>query len=246
MKRITRFRMIVSLVSVILPASAVAAAEYTIDWHTVDGGGRMSSTGGDLELSGTIGQPDAGVMSGGDLELVGGFWALRPALVLVSTEPPADGTLPKTQNNIIVCTFDAPITLPSSGDPLAITELADPNSNVTSSFTYSVDPNDTGDPTGATLKATENGAVLPDLTWYHVTSAPGWTTVTPFAFDLCTLRGDAYISGRVTTSDYSMIKAHLGERDTDARYDLNGSGRVTVADYSVVKANLGHRAPAKP
>ena len=37
----------------------------------------------------------------------------------------------------------------------------------------------------------------------------------------------------------------MGER-TDARYDLNGSGRITTADYSVVKANMGHRAPTKP
>jgi len=165
---------------------------------------------------------------------------------LMATEPPADGTLPKMQNNIIVCVFDAPITLPPSGDPLVTTELADPNNDVSSSFSYSVDPNDTGDPTGATLKATENGAVLPDQTWYHINSAPGWADVAPFDFDLCTLRGDANNTGRVTTSDYSMVKAHLGERDTDARYDLNGSSRVTVADYSVVKVTLGNRAPTKP
>jgi hypothetical protein len=165
---------------------------------------------------------------------------------LTTTEPPADGTLPKTQSNIIVCTFNAPVALPPSGDPLVITELADPNNDVSSSFSYSVDPNDTGDPTGATLKATENGAVLPDQTWYHVRSAPSWVDVLPFDFDLCVLCGDAYLSGRVTASDYSAVKPHLGERDTDARYDLNGSGRVTAADYSVVKANLGHRAPAKP
>jgi len=33
---------------------------------------------------------------------------------------------------------------------------------------------------------------------------------------------------------------------TDARYDLNGSGRVTTSDYTVVKGGLGHRTPAKP
>jgi hypothetical protein len=165
---------------------------------------------------------------------------------LMTTEPPTDGTLPKMQNNIIVCVFDAPITLPPSGDPLVIAELADPNNDVSSSFSYSVDPNDTGDLALATLKATENGAVLPDQTWYHISSAPSWVDVLPFEFDLCVLWGDAYLSGRVTTFDYSMVKAHLGERDTDARYDLNGTGRVTTSDYSVVKANLGHRAPAKP
>jgi hypothetical protein len=41
---------------------------------TIDGGGIMFSTGGDFELSGTIGQPDAGVLEGGEFELSGGFW----------------------------------------------------------------------------------------------------------------------------------------------------------------------------
>jgi hypothetical protein len=234
------------LLAVCVPAGQ--AQDYAIEWHTVDGGGAgpaNASSGGSYELSGTIGQPDAGVLTGGDYELVGGFWSIKASLVLASTEPLADGTLPKTQHNIIVCVFDAPLTLPPSGDPLVITELADPNNDVSASFSYSVDPNDTGDTTGATLKATESGAVLTDLTWYHVASAPGWPEVVPFEFDVCTLRGDANNSRRVTTADYSEIKAHLGER-TDARYDLNGSARITTADYSVVKANLGHRAPAKP
>ncbi len=54
--------------------SPAGAPEFDLTWHTVDGGGVMRSTGGDFELSGTIGQPDAGVMSGGDFTLTGGFW----------------------------------------------------------------------------------------------------------------------------------------------------------------------------
>ena len=38
---------------------------------------------------------------------------------LVSTEPPADGTLPKTQSNVILLTFDEPISLPT-GPALSI------------------------------------------------------------------------------------------------------------------------------
>ena len=49
-------------------------ADYDISWYTIDGGGGIS-TEGDYELVGTIGQPDAGVMSGGDFVLSGGFWA---------------------------------------------------------------------------------------------------------------------------------------------------------------------------
>jgi hypothetical protein len=52
---------------------ATASAQPTIDWYTIDGGGGTSS-GGVFTLSGTIGQPDAGVMSGGSFTLTGGFW----------------------------------------------------------------------------------------------------------------------------------------------------------------------------
>ncbi len=56
--------------------------DFAIDWHTIDGGGEMWSTGGDYELGGTIGQTDAGAMTGGDFELTGGFWALPPCWCL--------------------------------------------------------------------------------------------------------------------------------------------------------------------
>lgn len=56
-------------------ALAVLADDHALDWCTVDGGGAMHATGGVFELSGTIGQPDAGtLMTGGDFELSGGFW----------------------------------------------------------------------------------------------------------------------------------------------------------------------------
>jgi hypothetical protein len=57
-----------------------AQAQYTIDWHTVDGGG-STSTGGVYAVSGTIGQPDAGVtMTNGQFAVTGGFWALPTAI----------------------------------------------------------------------------------------------------------------------------------------------------------------------
>ena len=56
------------------PASAKPADAYTIDWYTIDGGGAMFSTGGTFELGGTIGQADAGTLSGGTYTLSGGFW----------------------------------------------------------------------------------------------------------------------------------------------------------------------------
>jgi len=155
---------------------------------------------------------------------------------LASSEPAADGTLPKTQNNVILLTFDAAITLPDGG--AWALSIFGGGFEEGSAFTYSIEPD------GVTLKAVEQGPILTDLTWYVVTPAAGFD-VEAFSLDLCTLVGDADNSSRVTTADYVEVKAHMGQY-TDARYDLNGSGRVTTADYSVVKSNLGQRAPAKP
>lgn len=51
-----------------------ATAQLAIPTHTIDAGGGKSS-GGTLELTGTIGQPDASpAVSGGALSITGGFW----------------------------------------------------------------------------------------------------------------------------------------------------------------------------
>ena len=46
-----------------------------------DAGGYTFSAGGAYSLGGTIGQADAGVMSGGTYTLVGGFWGGATAQV---------------------------------------------------------------------------------------------------------------------------------------------------------------------
>jgi len=51
-----------------------ALAQYSIGWFTVDGGGGTTSDGL-YELSGTIGQPDAGSLRSGDYVIEGGFWS---------------------------------------------------------------------------------------------------------------------------------------------------------------------------
>ena len=56
-----------------------AQTNYTIDWSTIDGGGG-TSTGGVYSVTGTIGQPDAGAMSGGNYTLEGGFWGVIAAV----------------------------------------------------------------------------------------------------------------------------------------------------------------------
>ena len=63
-----------------LQPSTAQAQTYSIDWHTLDGGGG-TSTGGVYSVSGTIGQPDAGgPMTNGQYSVTGGFWALPTAV----------------------------------------------------------------------------------------------------------------------------------------------------------------------
>jgi hypothetical protein len=52
---------------------AQPTADYSLDWWTVDGGGGALS-GAAYALEGTVGQPDAGPLAGGDYDLSGGFW----------------------------------------------------------------------------------------------------------------------------------------------------------------------------
>ena len=62
-----------AVIAAILLTPELRAQSYTIDWYTIGGGGGASS-GGDFTLNGTIGQPEAGTMSGDNYSLAGGFW----------------------------------------------------------------------------------------------------------------------------------------------------------------------------
>jgi hypothetical protein len=64
-----------SAVVLMTAGTPLQAQNYSIDWFTIDGGGGTSS-GGAYSVTGTIGQPDAGHMSGGQYTLTGGFWSL--------------------------------------------------------------------------------------------------------------------------------------------------------------------------
>src|SRR5438105_2452590 len=72
-------RVILTICGLWLASAAVQAQNYSIDWFTIDGGGG-TSTGGVYSISGTIGQPDAGHMAGGNYTLDGGFWGILAAV----------------------------------------------------------------------------------------------------------------------------------------------------------------------
>jgi hypothetical protein len=71
------------LVLPLIMAGMALAADYAIEWYTIDGGGAGvsgASTGGNCTLSGSIGQPDARnqpePMTGGTYAMSGGFWVI--------------------------------------------------------------------------------------------------------------------------------------------------------------------------
>ena len=78
MKRTTLFAFIGSIVlcAGVAALAQLGGSDFDLSWHTIDGGGGSSSTGGGFELAGTIGQHDAGpAMTGGKFALLGGFWS---------------------------------------------------------------------------------------------------------------------------------------------------------------------------
>ncbi len=81
-----------------------SAQSYSIDWHTIDGGGG-TSTGGVYTVTGTIGQPDAGVMSGGPFTLTGGFWGIIAA---VQTPGAPLLSVTRTATNTVVVSWPGP------------------------------------------------------------------------------------------------------------------------------------------
>jgi hypothetical protein len=69
--------LLLALVALLLLSSVARAQSgggYDLTWSTIDGGGATWSEGGGYALGGTVGQPDAGVLSGGGYTLAGGFW----------------------------------------------------------------------------------------------------------------------------------------------------------------------------
>jgi hypothetical protein len=97
-----RIIIIVIVLGGLLISNVLAASGYHLSWWTVDSGGATFSTGGGYSLGGTIGQADAGTLSGGGYILAGGFWETvqqlggkmflpvvqRPVLVVIPPQCP--------------------------------------------------------------------------------------------------------------------------------------------------------------
>jgi hypothetical protein len=78
MNKATKRVLVIALVSGILLSGTVAvlaAGALDLTWFTIDSGGVTWSHGGGFTLGASAGQPDAGVMEGGEFTLTGGFWS---------------------------------------------------------------------------------------------------------------------------------------------------------------------------
>ncbi|MGE0479889.1 MAG: hypothetical protein AB7Q17_05390 [Phycisphaerae bacterium] len=98
----------IALLVLALPLTTLGAT--TIDWWTADGGGGALA-GADFTLSGTIGQPDAGLLVAGNVALLGGYW-IAPPLTLGDLN--CDGLV----NNFDINAFVTAISDPALYDAL--------------------------------------------------------------------------------------------------------------------------------
>jgi hypothetical protein len=87
------------LLGLLIPGIGFAQS-YMIDWHKVAGGGG-TSTGATYQVSGTIGQPDAGgAMTGTNhYSLTGGFWSL---VSVVQTAGLPDLVITHSGNSVVI------------------------------------------------------------------------------------------------------------------------------------------------
>ncbi|MGA2245454.1 MAG: hypothetical protein ABSH48_10675 [Verrucomicrobiota bacterium] len=93
----------IKLISSCLLAFAVCLSalgqSYSINWFKVSSGGGVSA-GGTYQVSGTIGQPDAGEpLTGGGYSVTGGFWAL---ISVAQTPGLPFLTISRSGNSVIV------------------------------------------------------------------------------------------------------------------------------------------------
>ena len=95
----------IALVAVLAVTWTALAQTGALDvpWFSADGGGG-TSIGGDFTLDGTIGQPDAGRLTGGDFVVEGGF------IPGVAVPPVVAGTCGDLNGDGVINVFDA-ITL---------------------------------------------------------------------------------------------------------------------------------------
>lgn len=237
MRNMKKGRLALSMSAVVLTLSAATANSFEIPWYTVDGGGAMQSTGGTYVLSGTIGQPDAGLVTGGGYALTGGFWAVGGAGAVqacadvVGADPPnceIDARQP----------HDVSATNPAQGIDRVVVSFAGPCATAAlnaADFALEVTPGPIGALAINAVQAQGNDVVV----GFNQVLSPGhWACVTfvPSGQKTCVgyLPGDVNASRASTAADITALINSLNNVPGFVRplfaTDANRSGGANASD----------------
>ena len=211
-----------------LAGLAGATGGIDLSWNTIDGGGQTFSTGGAFGLGGTIGQPDAGAMSGGSFGLTGGFWggsASTPTLIghVTWQGRPA-------QPNILQ---QLPITI-TLKSPSTEINYSVQTTDVSGFFTVTV-----GNlPTGTYGWRIKGPKYLANAGTVNLNGA----AVVNQEMGLMKA-GDANNDNLVSVLDFNILKGTFGKQSGDPGYDdradFTGDRLVSILDFNLLKGNFG-------
>jgi len=178
---------------------------------------------------------------------MGAYEAILP--MLIDSEPADEGTLWRTQKNIVRLTFTDDITTPGSGDVTIRKLLANGlfDSDLSANFTFTVENDEDDDP--RILMIQEDASTLADETWYAIQNEGDWAGVATFKVDLLDRRGDCDGNGIVLSLDVGCVNAAIpcfsGCGD-DRREDMDGSGTIISLDVGIVNGYLDPQTISKP
>jgi len=185
-------------------AFAQTGGDWDLSWNTIDGGG-TTSAGGDYSLSGTAGQPDAGVHEGTDYTMEGGFWNAAPP---EETETPTPTSTP---------TVTPTGTLPDTATPTETATSTETPTAPTPTTTSTATVTDT-----ATSPPTETLTASPTAT-ETLTSTPtevATSTPTPsFDYDIAPDPVDGFIDAKDLLG--WMERIENGQNQADLLFDFS-------------------------
>jgi hypothetical protein len=168
---------------------------------------------------------------------------------IVRARPEHEGSLWRSDHNIVRVEFDDDITQPAAGQ-IMIRELAPGGlfgPDLSSRFTFTVENNGGGQP--RVLRIWENVAdTLDHRKWYSMANLGGWAGVSPFDLHYVVQVGDASADKRVLAFDVSVINTGIPTfaAPDDERRDINGDGRIVGFDVILTNTSVPSFPVPKP
>lgn len=198
----------------------------------------------DCDLSGTIGQPDAGEpMTNGEYEPTCGFWH-EPVASLASSDPLPDESLWRTKLNVATLSFTGSAIIPPAPGEVPVQELLDGGAygpDLSAAFTFTVVAE-----TDLLIEEPTPG-VLSHQIWYAIRNSE-WANVAPFEVHYVVLVGDADSNNLVSYADVNSILNDTPSSVPPAaeRNDIDEDTLVNFSDVSRALNRIGTGAPPKP